>query len=117
MEVKVKKEMSKNKEFYKKEINKLLNILKHYNPKKIILFGSVAKGRIHPESDIDLCILKDFRANRLDEKRKLSHLIWKYNYDYEVEPDIHLYKTRDYQRNLDRGHSFMEEINRGRIIY
>ena len=33
-------------------------IAQKYNPKKIILFGSVARGKTHKLSDIDLCIIK-----------------------------------------------------------
>ncbi len=42
------------------ELNRMVNILiNHYNPKKIILYGSLATGKIHKYSDIDLIVVKD----------------------------------------------------------
>jgi len=34
-------------------------IISHYAPSKIVLFGSQAKGTATKKSDIDLCIVKD----------------------------------------------------------
>ena len=41
-------------------------IINKYSPRKIILFGSQAKGTATKKSDIDLCIIKD-----TDNKRTL----------------------------------------------
>ena len=34
----------------------IVNIAKKYNTKKVVLFGSRARGTNHPKSDIDLAI-------------------------------------------------------------
>jgi len=50
-----------------KEINLIKEqIVSHYSPSKIIVFGSQAKGTATKKSDIDLCIVKD-----TDNKREL----------------------------------------------
>ena len=36
----------------------IVNIAKKYNTKKVVLFGSRARGTNHPKSDIDLAIRK-----------------------------------------------------------
>jgi predicted nucleotidyltransferase len=45
---------------YKEAIKNIVAVLKgEYHPRKIILFGSCASGRIIPDSDIDMLIIKD----------------------------------------------------------
>lgn len=55
----------------KKELKRVLNILKKDNSiQKIILFGSLANGKIKQNSDIDLLIVKNTKKsflNRIDE--------------------------------------------------
>lgn len=106
-----------NKKLYQKEAKKLVEILKHYNPEKIILFGSAASGKIGPESDIDVCLIKKFRNSILDEKRKLLGLLWKYNYSYSFDPDLHLYNPDKFNQELKRKHPFLEEIIKGKVVY
>ena len=106
-----------DKKIYQKEIKKLIEILKHYQPEKMILFGSAASGKFHPESDIDICLIKKFKDSLLNEKRKLLDLLWKYDYDYLVDPDIHLYKPSRFKHELKRNHPFLEEIVKGKVVY
>lgn len=106
-----------NKKIYQEQIKKLIEILKHYQPEKMILFGSAASGKFHPESDIDICLIKKFKNSSLDEKRKLLNLLWKYGYDYLVDPDIHLYKPSRFNSELKRNHPFLEEIVKGKVVY
>ncbi len=40
-------------------------IVKHYKPEKIILFGSFARGEEKPSSDVDLLIIKKTEKNGL----------------------------------------------------
>lgn len=46
----------------------LQNIVKmlatEFQPEKIILFGSLAKGNMHADSDVDLCVIKDTADTR-----------------------------------------------------
>lgn len=44
---------------YEQEINRITQqIIEKYKPDKIILFGSTAKGELHPDSDADFLIIK-----------------------------------------------------------
>ena len=48
------------KQELKSELGRVVDILiRSYDPARIILFGSLAKGRIHEGSDIDLFIIKE----------------------------------------------------------
>lgn len=49
---------------------KLVDKLKPLHPEKIILYGSFAKGKQSPESDIDLLIITKTKKNRLNVLRR-----------------------------------------------
>jgi predicted nucleotidyltransferase len=40
-------------------------IVEHFHPKRIILFGSRARGTAHPDSDVDLLVVMPFTGSRL----------------------------------------------------
>ena len=44
----------------------IVNIAKKYNTKKVVLFGSRARGTNHPKSDIDLVDIDDLSATTHD---------------------------------------------------
>jgi len=59
-------------EKYIEYLNKILNEIVKFNPNKIILFGSRARGDFRKNSDIDIAV--DIRLN-FREKRKLKERI------------------------------------------
>ncbi|ODS40079.1 MAG: hypothetical protein A7315_09620 [Candidatus Altiarchaeales archaeon WOR_SM1_79] len=64
-----------NKEF-EKEIKKINEQIKEkYEPDKIILFGSSAKGTITENSDIDMLIIKDTDKKRNERFREVRALV------------------------------------------
>jgi predicted nucleotidyltransferase len=84
----------------KNQINTIIKILKPYNPKKIGLFGSVARNEETKESDID--ILYDFAApvtliNLVEMQDKLQKELRK-KIDLVSENAIHP-KLKDYILN------------------
>ena len=91
----------------KKEIERYVNILKEDNLpiKKVILFGSFAKGRQHEWSDIDLCVIStEFKdawsaLEYLWSKRKI------FDIKYTIEPIG--FSPKDFQDKYD---SFIHEI-------
>lgn len=103
------------KNLYNQETSKIVSVLKKLNPQKIILFGSAAHGKIHPNSDIDICLVKN--GDRLKIKRNIWGLLRKANYDWELEPDIHVYDPVVYADWLKRGDPFIEEIEKGKVYY
>ena len=57
---------TQRKEALEKELRRIMGILiEKYQPEKIILFGSLATGRIHEWSDIDLLIIEETETKRL----------------------------------------------------
>ena len=104
------------KKTYEEEIKRIVTALRAYNPERIILFGSAARGRIHPESDIDICFVKE-NIDPLKTKRALRDLLWQKGYTWEKEPDIHVYDAKIYQDWLARGDPFITEIEKGKVVY
>jgi len=67
------------------KIIKFYNIIKDLYPvKKIILYGSYAKGMAHPDSDIDIGVIID----RDDYKEKISIATQLYHYASQVDSRI-----------------------------
>lgn len=42
-------------------------IVMRFNPERIILFGSRARGDAGPDSDVDLLVVMDFEGSKLDK--------------------------------------------------
>jgi len=100
---------------YQKKIKEVVEILKGCKPEKIIVFGSAIKGKIHKDSDIDICLIK--KGDPLEIKRSLWNLFRKANYDWEIETDIHVYPPSVYYDWFRRKDPFIEEIEKGKVAY
>lgn len=77
-----------------KNINEYINIIKDDKIpiKKVILFGSSAKGKRNKWSDIDLCIISSKFKDQFGAMRYL--LLKSYNLNTSIEP--HPYHSRDF---------------------
>jgi uncharacterized protein len=75
----------------------------HYTTKKIILFGSYAKGNARAESDIDIAVVMDYPENDWLKISSSLHRL-KTSIDMRIEP-ILLSPLRDPS-------GFLEEINK-----
>ena len=102
---------------YQKETRSLINILKHYKPKKIILFGSAVSKKNHSQSDIDVCLIKNFKTSKLNEKKKIFDLLWRQKFNYLFDPDIHIYQPNRFQSELKKENPFVMAISQGKIVY
>jgi len=100
---------------YQNRLEKVLMIIKKLDPEKIILFGSAVSGKVKKDSDIDLCVIA--KGNRLEIKKEIWEGLWKSNYDWEIEPDLHVFDSKIYKKWLSSGDPFLEEIEKGRVVY
>lgn len=74
--------------------------------KSLILFGSYARGKPHPWSDVDICVLSSqFGKRDFDEMVKISKIAKGINYLIETFP----LNSRDYRLGL---HPLAEEIKK-----
>ena len=91
---------------FDEEVNNITNqIVKKYDPKRIILFGSLAKGIFKPSSDIDLCIIKD-----TDDKRKLLTDMY-VCIESKIPFDLVLYTSEEWCNCMNDKNSFAYIIN------
>jgi hypothetical protein len=52
--------------------------------RKVLLFGSWARGDAHPESDIDLLVVLDRIDSVWDELRRMDELLWRHSFDNDT---------------------------------
>jgi predicted nucleotidyltransferase len=95
-----------------KYLDNLVNILLRYEPERIILFGSRARGDADEYSDYDIIVIK--RTERLFLDRLIDMV------DYIVEfgrpAEILVYTPEEFQRMQDTDLGFMVQ-KEGIILY
>ncbi|CAN5671294.1 nucleotidyltransferase domain-containing protein [soil metagenome] len=85
-----------------------------YEPEKIILFGSLARGETHEWSDIDLIVVKDTEMSYGERVKSLTALIQ----DRLIGADILIYSLAEYERARDKGSAFLQEAEMdGMVLY
>jgi len=89
-------------------------IKKHFQPQKIILFGSYAWGKPTPDSDIDLFLIMNSKLRRDDRSVQISDLFPTRRFPM----DIIVYTPEEVERSLERGNPFTKEIlSKGKVLY
>ena len=102
-----------------KEENHLLReairkIIKVFNVKAIILFGSRARGDWGPWSDYDLLIIGDFRERYLDRLKRILDVIG----DIPIPIEPHPYTMEEALNMLRRGNpTIADALEEGVILY
>ncbi|MCB1177444.1 MAG: nucleotidyltransferase domain-containing protein [Leptospiraceae bacterium] len=101
----------------KDQINEISEIIiKEYNPQKIVLFGSYAKGTAGKNSDLDLLIIADKEKEKPRWKRglKLRLLLSKYT----IPRDLLFYSSEEIAKWLNTPMSFVHTVlKEGKILY
>ena len=86
------------------------------NPQKIVLFGSQAKGTSSHLSDIDIAVIQE-QNPRLKQKAKIYLELERLGYNWLVDPDIHLFSAKDFEKKLKEKDLFALEISKGKFLY
>ena len=88
-------------------------IAREFKPQKIILFGSYARGKPRPESDLDLLIVMDTDLRESEQALRIrQHLKPLFGMDLLV------YTPARLSQRLAWGDSFLREITeRGIVLY
>lgn len=88
-------------------------IVERYNPEKIILFGSQAKGDVDTYSDLDLILVKETEKNfveRLVDPVLLNIL--------PMRTDCFVYTPQEFERMQENENPFlMSALEHARILY
>lgn len=89
-------------------------IAKRFNPEKIVLFGSYARGAAGPNSDADLLVVMSVHGNR----RKQATAIDKALMGIDMPADIIVASPSDAQKARSRIGSVMyEALREGQVLY
>ena len=88
-------------------------IVKHYQPEQIVLFGSLAEGK-KMANDIDLFLIKNTKIKRhIDRVRKVRKIL-----PDELPIDLIIYTPQEVEKSLEIGSYFVEDIlKQGKVLY
>jgi len=91
-------------------------IVREYQPDKIILFGSWARGDADEQSDIDLLVISDREKSLPRYKRGLDvRLLLS---QFQLPKDILFYTHKDVERWQDVPHTFVNTVlKEGQVLY
>jgi hypothetical protein len=95
-------------------VKRFLNlIIKKFNLKKIIIFGSFARGDYHKGSDLDLVIVGEFKDRFID---RIGKIIALNNSDLEIEAMV--YTEEEFQKMIQERRPFIEQVlEEGIVVY
>jgi predicted nucleotidyltransferase len=89
-------------------------IVRTISPKKVILFGSRARGDARPESDIDILVI----ADSTEPRYRRSALLYGALSDILVPMDIMVYNPGEIEEWSDVRQAFVTTaIREGRVLY
>jgi len=96
-----------------KKLKVIIEALKAYNPEKVILFGSSARGEADKHSDIDLVIIKKTQDRFLQRLKKAALLIRE-----PIAVDLFVYTPEEFAQMLGDENPFAQiVITEGKVIY
>ena len=83
-----------------------------YQPEKIILFGSLARGETHEWSDIDLIIVQDTDASYGERVKELLPVLrgWKGG------ADILIYSLEEYESAREKDSPFLRQAEKDGVM-
>lgn len=102
------------KKALQRELRRIMPFLiKGYHPQQIILFGSLAIGKVRESSDIDLAVIRSTPKKFLDRIDEIMFLI-----KPRIAIDIFPYTPKEFASKIEEGAPFFtEEIQKkGKII-
>jgi predicted nucleotidyltransferase len=96
------------------ELQRHLSVLRdHYQPERVLLFGSLAVGDTSEWSDIDLVVIKETNQRFLDRSKEVMELLRP-----RIGVDILVYTPAEFAR-LSKERAFVRDeiVGRGRVVY
>jgi predicted nucleotidyltransferase len=100
------------KERLHKELKNVLKQLKRFNIKKVILFGSLARGDVGITSDIDLIVILESDVPFHKRLKKLYEEI-----DYHEPLHLLAYTPEELERTLEVSSFLRYALREGKVIY
>lgn len=94
------------------KVKEIIDQLKAYNPKQIILFGSYASGQQKEDSDVDLVIIKTTNLPFLDRQKQVHMLLRTF-----TQVDIFVFTPEEFEKGKHNNLFLKEAAETGKIIY
>jgi predicted nucleotidyltransferase len=97
------------------QINEIVNrIAVNYNPEKIILFGSYARGNFSDKSDLDFILVKDTPIPKHKRGLEVRRLF----YRLAIPMDFKIYTSSEFKEELSNQYSFLSSaIKESKVLY
>lgn len=92
--------------------NKIISTFKPFDPEKIILFGSLARGDWDEVSDIDLMVIYHTDKVFLDRMKEL-YLCW----NIPKAVDILAYTPGEFEKMMNESSLVADAMNEGEVLY
>ena len=111
---KLSKKDSENGKKINKTINSLVRkIVKKIPVRKIILFGSCARGDWHEGSDIDLIVVGDFREDFFSRINNILTLC-----DSDIPLEVLAYTPKEFEDMIKCRNYFIKQVlSEGKVLY
>ena len=96
------------------KVKRAVECIKKYEPEKIIIFGSYARGEADEYSDLDFVVIKKTNKRFLQRLIDVALLI-----DDDLgQVDVFVYTPEEFQRMIEDGNPFIENVlKEGRVVY
>ncbi len=105
--------IERSEEVFEKVKAYVNKVVKHLNPKLVILFGSFASGDINEGSDVDILVVADFKEDFL---QRIGTLMKLNTFGIPVEPLG--YTPEEFEAMKRDGNPFvLEVLGKGKILY
>jgi len=93
-------------------------IVREVNPRKIVLFGSHARGTARVDSDLDFLVVEDGPFNALRSRRAAMTRLWMLFPDVRIPIDFLVYSPEEVAKwENSRNHVIHHAMNDGRLLY
>ncbi len=86
-------------------VKKIVRALERYDPERVILFGSAARGDADAYSDIDIVVIKKTRERFLDRIGRVYDLV-----DADFAMDALVYTPKEFTEMQARENPFVEQV-------
>ena len=91
----------------------LLDKLKEYQPQKVILFGSAARGDTDAESDLDVIVVKETQESFVKRLEAMAKLC-----PPGVHADILVYTPEEIRAMVEEENPFITQtLREGKLVY
>ena len=91
-------------------------LVTQYQPEKIILFGSAARGDMRKDSDLDFFIVKETEKRHIDRAPEVYKILRTIGRNYPI--DVLVYTPGELQKRVELGDFFIKDIlEEGKVLH